>query len=522
MSATQDALVIGAGHNGLAAAALLARGGLATLVVEGSERIGGAALTEEFHPGFRVSSLAHLAGPLRPGLVRELGLKLDRIEPEPRLFAPLGSEAGLALHGDPGRSAEAIRPFSARDAERWPAFCRSLEHLAGLLERVIDAPPPDVNGPGPADLLSLLRLGLGYRGLGREDAYRLLRWIPMSLADFTEEWFESEPLRAIVAARGLKGSFAGPMSAGTTANLLLGAAQDGGGGAGRTVLVRGGLGAVGDALADAARSAGARIRTGSRVSRILARNGRAAGVVLEGGEEIPARCVVSATDPKRTVLELLDPPLVDPDERRRMRGFRIRGMCSKVHLALGELPRFAGAAPGSLQGRLHFGPTVEALERAFDTAHFGGIPERPWLEVTLPSLTDPGLAPQGKHVLSAYVQYTPWELAGTDWESQREHLGERVIDVLEECAPGLRRSIEGSQVLTPEDLERRYALTGGHPLHGEPALDQLYAMRPLLGWGRYRGPIPGLYLCSAGTHPGGGVTGAPGANAARAVLSDRR
>jgi phytoene dehydrogenase-like protein len=232
--------------------------------------------------------------------------------------------------------------------------------------------------------------------------------------------------------------------------------------------------------------------------------------------------VVSATDPKRTVLELLDPPLVDPDERRRMRGFRIRGMCSKVHLALGELPRFAGVAPGSLQGRLHFGPTIETLERAFDAAHFGGIPERPWLEVTLPSLTDPGLAPQGKHVLSAYVQYTPRELAGTDWETQREHLGERVIDVLEECAPGLRRSIEGSQVLTPEDLERRYALTGGHPLHGEPGLDQFFLWRPFLGHARYRLPIEGLYLAGSGAHPGGGITGQPGRNAAREIIADTR
>jgi phytoene dehydrogenase-like protein len=259
------AIVIGAGHNGLAAAALLARGGLKTLVLEGSERIGGAAVTEEFHPGFRVSSLAHLAGPLRPGLVRELGLKLAWIEPEPRLFAPLSPERGLALHGDPGASAEAIRPFSTRDAERWPAFCRTLERLGGLLERVVDAPPPDVDAPGAADLVGLLRLGLGYRGLGREDAFRLLRWIPMSLADFTSEWFESEPLRAIVAARGLRGSFAGPMSAGTTASLLLGAAQDGGGGPGRTALVRGGLGALSDALAEAARAAGVELRTGARV-----------------------------------------------------------------------------------------------------------------------------------------------------------------------------------------------------------------------------------------------------------------
>lgn len=522
MSATHDAVVIGAGHNGLAAAALLARSGLSTLVVEGSERIGGAAVTEEFHPGFRVSSLAHLAGPLRPALVRELGLKLTWIEPEPRLFAPLSKSAGLALHGDPEQSAEAIRPFSPRDAARWPAFSRSLEHVARLLEKVIDAPPPDVDGPAAADLVSLLRLGIGYRGLGREDAYRLLRWVPMSLSDFTEEWFESGLVRAIVAARGLKGSFAGPMSAGTTASLLLGAAQDEGGGVGRTALVRGGLGALSEALAEAARGAGARIRTGCRVERIRVQGGRAAGVVLEGGEEIAARRVVSGTDPKRTVLELLDPPLVDPDERRRMRGYRTRGMCSKVHLALGALPRFGNAERGALQGRLHFAPDLETLERAFDAAHFGGIPERPWLEVTLPSLSDPGLAPEGKHVLSAYVQYTPRELAEGDWETERERLAERVIDVLEETAPGLRASIEGQQVLTPEDLERRYGLTGGHPLHGEPALDQLYAMRPLLGWGRYRGPLPGLYFCSAGTHPGGGVTGAPGANAARAVLADGR
>ena len=520
---SRDVVVVGGGHNGLACAALLARGGLEPLLLERRPILGGAAVTEEFHPGFRVSSLAHVAGPLRPRLVAALGLKLETFSPEPRCVSPLGDGRVLRLWGDPQRTAAELRAFSGKDAERWPAYHEALTRICGALARVLDATPPDVDRPGLRDVWSLLGLGLAVRRLGREDAYRLLRWGPMAVADFAAEWFESEPLRALVAARGVFGAFAGPRSAGTTANLLLQAAAAGGEAAGPCVLVKGGLGALSQALADAARRLGAEIRTGAEVERLTVRDGRVAGVVLAGGEEVAARAVVCGIDPKRAFLRLLDPRLLDPVELQRLRNIQQRGVCSKLNLALAGLPAFKGVADAdSLAGRIQLSRDTDEIERAFDPAKYGEIPERPWLDVTLPSLTDPDLAPPGRHVMSVYVQHTPYRLKQGDWDSRRGELADAVLRTLEEYAPGLSGLVLHRQVLTPLDLERSYGLTGGHPFHAEPSLNQVFAMRPLLGLGRYRGPLPGLYLCGAGTHPGGGVTGAPGANAAREVLRDLR
>jgi phytoene dehydrogenase-like protein len=346
----------------------------------------------------------------------------------------------------------------------------------------------------------------------------------MAVADFAAEWFDTGILRAVLCARGTFGAFAGPWSAGTTANLLLQSAAHGGNGAGSSTLVAGGLGALAAALGDAARGFGAEIRTGAAVERIVTRDGRVTGVVLEGGEEIAADAVVSGVDPHRTFLRLLDPAVLDPEDLHRIRGYRQQGMCSKVHLALGALPAFraVGAEDPAklLAGRVHIGPEVDDLERAFDEAKYGGIASRPYLDVTIPTLADPSLAPAGRHVLSAYVQYTPYHLREGDWPSRREEVGDAAVRLLEEYAPGIGALVLHREVLTPVDLEQRYGLTGGHPFHGEPSLDQLFLTRPLLGWGRYRGPVPGLYLCGAGSHPGGGVTGQPGANAAREILKD--
>jgi len=522
-----DAVVVGGGHNGLVAAALLGRAGRRTLLLERRAVVGGAAVTDELHPGYRVSTLAHAAGPFRASLVRELGLLdegLSFIHPEPRVFAALPDRTGLALSADPGRSADSIRPFSSRDAARYAEFDASLRHVSRLLARVLEMTPPDVDRPGAKDLWSLLRVGAGFRRLGRKDAQRLLRWGPMAVADFASEWFESEPMRAVLAARGITGAFAGPMSAGTTANLLLHAAAGDGSGAGSAVLVRGGLGALTQALAAAARRRGVEIRTGAAVERITLRDGRATGVALAGGEEIAARAVVSAVDPKRTFLGLLEPTALDPDDLRRIRCYRSAGMASKVNLALSGLPSFTAARgldPAVLGGRIHVGPDVAALERAFDDAKHGGVSERPYLDVTIPSLTDPGLAPPGGHVMSVYVQYTPHALKSGTWRERRDEVGDRVLRTLEAYAPGIGSLVVARQVLCPADLEETFGLSGGHPYHGEPALDQLFVARPLLGWARYRAPVAGLYLCSAGTHPGGGVTGGPGANAAREILADR-
>jgi phytoene dehydrogenase-like protein len=524
-----DVIVIGGGPNGLTAGALLAKRGLKTVVLERRDTVGGAAVTEEFHPGFRASTVAHTAGPFRASLVAELGLAQNGLvfeEPEPRVFAPLPDGRSLSLFRDPARTAAEIRRFSAKDADRWPEFDACLRRIAAAMADVLALTPPDLERPRVRDLVPFLGVGWAMRGLGRKDGQRLLRWGPMAVADFVQEWFETDLLCAVIAARGITGALAGPRSAGTTANLLLQAAASGGSGAGSTVLVVGGLGALTAALAAAARRFGADIRTGAVVERVDLADGRAKGVTLAGGETIDARAVVSSADLHRTVLGMVDPAALDPDELRRVRNFRMQGMASKVNLALSGRPAFKAVAGTeaevALRGRIHIGPDLDSLERAFDDAKYGGISKRPYLDVTIPTIADPRLAPPGQHVMSVYVQYTPYRLKGGDWKAGAEAVATSVLATLEEYAPGLRSLVVGRQVLTPKDLEDTYGLTGGHPSHGEPALDQLFLARPLLGWGRYRTPVPGLYLCGAGTHPGGGVSGGPGQNAAREILKDLR
>jgi phytoene dehydrogenase-like protein len=524
-----DLVVIGAGVNGLTTAALLAKAGLKPVVLERRPRVGGAAVTEEFHPGFKASTVAHTAGPFRASLIEGLGLArhgLSLIEAEPRVMAPLPDGRSLSLWGDPQRTAAGLSSLSAKDAQAWPEFHASLGRLSAVLGRALCVTPPDLDEPTFAQAWPFLGIGIDFRRLGRRDGQNLLRWGPMAVADFVQEWFETPLLQAVVAARGIHGAFAGPRSAGTTANLLLQAATSGGNGAGSTVFVRGGLGALTEALAAAARSFGAEIRTGAEVAQILTKDGAAAGVVLAGGEEIASRAVVSAVDLPRTFLRMLDPALLDPDDVRRVRNYRIQGMASKVNYALSGLPAFAGQkshdASLALRGRIHIGSDIDALERAFDAAKYGAPSPRPYLDITIPSITDPGLCPAGQHVMSVYVQYTPFRLKTGSWKERAGEVADATTKLLEEHAPGFGSLVLGQKVLTPHDLEATYGLTGGHPSHGEPALDQLFVTRPLLGWARYRSPIAGLYLCSAGTHPGGGVTGGPGANAAREIAKDLR
>jgi phytoene dehydrogenase-like protein len=529
-AARPDVIVVGGGHNGLVTAALLAKGGLKPLVLERRHVLGGATVTEEIHPGYKVSTVAHLTGPLRPSVLAALGLQkkhgLTLIEVEPRTFAPQPDGRGLTLWGDPARTAAELKAFSPRDAERYPGFHRSLSSIGALLGRVLEMTPPDVDRPLDGNMLPLLKLGLGFRGLGRPDAQRLLRWGPMPVADFASEWFETEALRAVVSARGITGMLAGPWSAGTTANLLLQSAAGNGNGAGSAVYVKGGLGALALCLAAAASRFGAEVRTGAEVERITTKDGRVTGVVLAGGEEIAARAVVSGADPHRTFLGLLDPAVLDPDDLRRIRHYRQAGMASKVNLALSALPSFSALrgldAAGLLRGRIHMGPDVDMLERAFDDAKYGDISSVPWLEATIPSLVDPTLASPGRHVMSVYVQYTPYTLKSGSWGKKKDELGDLVLRTLETYAPGIGDLVLARRVVTPVELEETYGLTAGHPFHGEPSLDQIFLARPLLGWARYRGPVAGLYLCGAGAHPGGGVTGGPGANAAREVLKDLR
>ena len=513
--------------NGLVAAGMLARAGFRPLVLEGRPVAGGTAVTEEFHPGFRASTVFSSAGPLLASIARALDLDrhgFEAIRPSVRVFAPSADGRPLLLHEDPARTASGLAAFSRKDAERFPAFHESLGRIGSLLAPLLSMTPPRIDRPGGADVLGVAKLGRKFRALPKRDAYRLLRWGPMAVADLAAEWFESEPLRAVVAARGIAGSFAGPWSAGTAANLLLGAAADphSGGPAG---FVRGGMGALSNALASSARAAGAEIRTGAPVASIRVRNGAATGVVLESGEEIEAGAVVSSADPKSTLLRLVDPGEQDPEFVANLTNYRSEGAVAMVHFALSGLPVFRavnGDAKTALSGRIHLGTEIDEIERAFDAAKYGDLSPRPLCEATIPTISDPSLAPPGAHVLSVRVQYAPYRLARGTWTERGSELPRVVGKIVSEHAPGFEDRIVATRVVTPADLEDTFGLTGGHIFHGEHSLDQIFTMRPILGWGRYRTPVAGLYLCGSGTHPGGGLTGANGANAAREVVKDTK
>ena len=527
MAETKDVVIVGAGPNGLVAACSLAKAGWKPLVLEKRATVGGVAVTEEFSPGFRTSSVLHAAGPFLPGIARDLGLDrhgLSFIETEVRTFAPGPDGRAFTLYGDASRTAAEIGKVSPHDAKGYLSLHESLGRIGRLLEPFLTMTPPSIDDPSLSELWQLLGVGRKFRALPKKDAFRLLRWGPMAVADLVAEFFESELLRATVAARGIYGTFAGPWSAGTSLGILMGAAVDGNA-AGSATFVRGGMGALTQALAAAAKAAGAEIRTGAAVSRVATKDGAATGVVLSTGEEVLARAVVSNADPKRTLLGLVDPVDLDPDFLLKIRNYRAMGTIAKVHLALNGLPAFAAAkngASGALAGRIHIGPEIDYLERAFDAAKYGDFSPHPYCDVTIPTATDPSLAPEGKHVMSIVAQFAPSKLKTGDWKSKKDALGDAVVDTIAAYAPNLKGLIAHRQVLTPLDLEETYGLTGGHVFHGESALDQVFTMRPLLGWAQYRTPVRGLYLCGSGTHPGGGVTGAPGANAAREVARELR
>jgi phytoene dehydrogenase-like protein len=525
-----DAIVIGAGHNGLVAAAYLARAGLRTLVLEARDTVGGAAITSELAPGTRVPTLAHTVGRLRPSVVRDLELRrfgLSLVAPEVRVFAPSLDGSAIVLRGDVERTADGLRAVSDHDAEAYPGFDRLVRALAGFLGDLAGRTPPDIESPGLGDALAGLQLGRTFRGLGREDGHTITRALPMAVADFVAESLENDALRAAIAWRGVQYTAMGPWSAGTTAVLLTESAGNDGGAAGQTVFARGGPGALSAALEASARAAGVDIRTGAGVASIVSKDGRATGVVLESGEEIAARAVVSGTDPKRTLTALADPVAVGPNLLWRAGNIRTPGTVAKVNLALSTLPSFpaAGEDAALLRGRILVAPGIDAMERAHDAAKFGRLGDELILEATIPSLVDPSLvdgAEAGTHVMSVIVGAVPYGLRNGTWDEQRETLGDRVVATLDALAPGLAGSVIARQVITPLDLERDFGLTGGHPMHGEHGLDQFYLWRPLLGHARYRLGLEGLYLAGAGSHPGGGVTGWNGQNAAREIVADLR
>ena len=529
-STAYDAIVIGAGHNSLVTAGYLSKSGLRTLVVERRERVGGIADTTELAPGARVPTLMHTVGRLRPSVVRDLDLKrhgLTLLAPEVRVFAPSPDGTALILYGDPARTAEGLHGRSEKDAAAYPDFDRRVRVLSRFLAALGDETPPDIVSPGFGDALLGLRLGRAFRGLGRLDARTILRVLPMAVADFVAESFETDALQAAIAWRGVRFASLGPWSGGSAAVLLGDSAGNDGGVAGETVYARGGPGALAEALAAAARTLGAEVRTSADVIAVTTADGRATGVALASGEEIAAPMVVSGADPKRTLLDLVDPVTLGPSMRWRAGNIRQPGVVAKVNLVLSVVPRFPAANGDErlLRGRILVAPGIDPIERAFDASKYGRPSETPVLEATIPSLADPTLvsgAPEGTQVMSVIAQYAPYRLRDGDWDASREALGDRVMAVLESVAPGISSLVAARQVLTPLDLERDFGLTGGHPLHAEPALDSFFLWRPLLGYARYRLPVEGLYLCGSGAHPGGGISGWPGQNAAREILADAK
>lgn len=521
-----DVTIIGGGHNGLVAACYLAKSGLKTLVLERREIVGGGAVTEELHPGFRCSTLDHAAGPLSAQVVADLDLSrhgLEMITPEARVLALSPDGRSICIYNDTARTVIEIEKFSQSDARNYPEFANSFARIGRVLAPLISLTPPSIDEPTASDLWHLGKVGLAFRGLGKRDEYRLLRWGPMAVADLVSEWFETELLRATVAARGIYGAFAGPWSAGTSLGLLWQAAIDGSA-IGSASYTKGGMGGLSLALANAAKAAGVEIRTLANVTGIAGAEGDKPRAVLDSGEEIESRVVVSNADPRTTFLKLVDPVDLDPNFLLKMRNYRAPGAAAKLNLALDALPSFRGLndndAKSKLAGRIHIGPEIDYLERAFDASKYGEFSAEPYLDISIPSLGDPSLAPAGKHVMSIHVQFAPYKLRQGDWTTRREEFAGNVIRHLETYAPGVSDLIVASQVITPLDLEQTYGLSGGHIHHGEQTLDQFFTFRPLIGWAQYRTPLKRLYLCGAGTHPGGGLTGVPGANAAREIARD--
>lgn len=517
-----DAVVIGGGVNGLTCAAMLGKAGVRTLLIEQRDEVGGGAAESEIAPGFRVPTLAHATGPLRRDIVEHLQLYLHGLTFADRAIevsslSPDGR--ALTLWSDPRKTAEGLAAWSAKDAQAWPAFQQSVSRLGGLIGSLFLSAPPSIDAPHARDLIALMQTLSAFRGLPAADQWRLLRWGPMAVADLVSESVETELLRATLAADGIFGAMLGPWSAGSGLQLLLGAANRSlawpGGQA-----VQGGPVAVARALRRAAERHGVEIRTGAAVARIEVKDDRAAGVTLVGGDYVAARAVVSAVDPKRTFLSLCAADYLPPEFSWRISHYRSRGTLAKVNFALSALPGFAGATREMLAGRVRLAPDLDYLERAFDHAKYGRYSTHPWIEFTVPSIDDPALAPAGAHVLSAYAQFAPYQLRDTTWDAERDRLGDIVTATLEQYAPGFSASVVARQVLTPLDLERGWGLTGGQIFHGELSLDQFFTMRPVLGFGSHRTPIRDLFLCSSGSHPGTGLTGGSGANAAAVIARE--
>lgn len=508
----------------MVAAAYLAGAGRKVLVLEKRELVGGCAVTEEIWPGYRVSTAAYLTSLLQERIIHDLdlprfGYQVDA--KDPAFFSAFPDDRYMFMWQDDRKTLEELAKFSKHDAEVFPEYERFLERLSEVVEGLLLTTPPEFPPRGIGDFIDYLKLAGRLRKLSAREMTGLVKIFTQSAAEFLDEWFESDQVKVTLATDGVIGANGGPRSPGTAYILLHHVMGSVGGKRGLWGFVRGGMGAVSNAIADSARSRGAEIRTNADVERIKIRNGRAYGVVLRGGEEIEASIVASNLTPHVTFLNLIEANQLPSELLDGIRKFRSEGTSCKINLALSGLPSFRAlpGAPGPQhRATMHICPSIEYVERAWDDAKYGRPSESPLLELTVPTMYDPSLAPAGRHIMGIFLQYAPYTLRGTNWDEMREPFTNRVFDLIEQYAPGFRSLIVESQTLTPLDLERRFGLTGGNIFHGEMSLDQMFMMRPLAGCARYRTPIQGLYLCGSGTHPGGGVMGAPGYNAAREIL----
>jgi phytoene dehydrogenase-like protein len=521
--AKTSVIVIGGGHNGLIAAAYLAKAGSKVTVLERAEEVGGILRPVPLAEGFTAPGLVHTVGRLRPSVVEDLKLTqhgYEPIVPAVRMFAPQPDGDPVTFWADPNRTADGLRARSVHDAAAYPEFDRKIRSIASFLAYVNVATPPDTAAPSIADALAGLKLGKAFRDLGAKAGRETIRTLPSAVADLVGDTFEEEAVRGPLATRGVLYTSLGPWAAGTAANLLNDSAGNDGGAPGQATFAKGGTGALAAALAGAARAFGVEIRTGADVVAIRSRGGRVSGVALADGTELAASVVVSAIDPRQT-LRLCDPVELGPTMTWRGEQIRQRGATAKVDLALGGLPTFAGADEERLRGRIVIGPSIDDVEHAMDAYKYGHVADSPMLEATIPSLADPSLAPEGKHVMSVLVQAAPRRLREGEWSTEKESLGDVVLKTLDQYAPGLSGLVEARTVTTPEDFETVYGLTDGDLQHAAPGLDQWFAWRPLNRHARYAFVLEGLYLGGSGAHPGGGITGGPGANCARQLLKDQ-
>lgn len=522
-----DVIVIGGGHNGLTNAAYLARAGKKVLVLERRHVLGGAAVTEEVFPGFKFSVCSYVVSLLRPEIIRDLDLPRHGLEilPLDGTFTPMPNGDYLWRVNDHGKTRREIARHSKLDAEAYEEFGKAMQAMCRFVKPILGMVPPEPSTLNPRELMKLLFIGRRFQGLSSDDKYNQVQLMTMSAVDFLDQWFETDVLKATMSASGIIGTFLGVRSPGTAYVLLHHYMGEIDGAFRSWGFARGGTGAISNAIAEAAREAGAEIRTKSPIARIIVKNGRTAGVALENGEEVYADVISSSVDPRLTFLKFIEEKQLPVEFLEDVRRYKFRGSSGKVNIALDALPDFKCLpGPGAhLRGAISISPSVEYMEKAYDDAKYGNFSRRPYIDIVIPSLTDPSVAPPGKHVMSCFVQYAPYKLRpGLNWDDQREAFGNNVIDTLSEYAPNLKNIIINKQVLTPLDLERDFGLSEGNIFQGELSLEQLFFLRPVPGYAQFRTPIKNLYMCGSATHPGGGIMGAPGRLAALEILKDSK